>query len=683
MKRAGITLAVLFITGITLAQNVMTPELLWSLGRVGAESITPDGKNVIYGVSYYDLVTGTSERNLYSVPVAGGNAAQITSTKGGEYGVMNLPGGKMGFMYQGQIWQAEWDGSGATQLTNYTDGLNNVRISPDGKHIMFSKDVKMENILASEIYPDLPNATARVINSLNYRHWDTWEDGAFSHIFYADWNNGAITNEKDIMQGLSFDSPQMPFGGIEDMIWHPDGKHIIYVTKQKNGTDYTTSTNTDIFNYNLETGKTQNLTTGMMGYDTNPNISPDGSRLAWLSMERDGFEADKNRLFILDKKSDKRVDATASFDESVESVRWSNDGNYIYFTAPVDGTIQLYALNVEAVFMQPDAGGRVKNPVRKITSGDFDITGMVGETNDNLIVTRTDMNHATEVFRVNIASGKMDPVTTVNQDTYAKIGMSKTERKMVKTSDGKEMLVWFIYPPDFDPNKKYPTLLYCQGGPQSALTQFYSFRWNFQLMAANGYIVVAPNRRGMPGHGVEWNEAISKDWGGQPISDYFSAIDYAKTLPYVDTARCGAVGASYGGYSVYMMAGIHNGRFKSFIAHDGLFNLNSFYGTTDEMWFATWDLGGPYWEKGIQDKSYQTFNPINYVQYWNTPILIFQGGKDYRTTEDQAFQAFQAAQLRGIKSRFVYLPDENHWVLKCHNGLAWQREFYKWLGETL
>lgn len=672
----------LLISGLVHAQTPLTPERLWSLGRVGAESLTPDGKRCIYGVTRYDLSTGKGERNLYSIGLDGSAPAQITQTPGGEGGVMTLPGGKMGFLYKGQIWQSEWDGSNATQLTNYPDGLSNVRISPDGQWIAFSKEVQLEQVLASGKYADLTQSSARIYDDLNYRHWDTWEDGAYSHLFIARWNNGLITEEKDIMAGQKFDCPQMPFGGIEDFIWHNDSKHLVYVTKQASGKAYTLSTNTDLFIYNLESGATRNLTTGMMGYDTQPAFNPDGTRLAWLSMERDGYEADKNRLFVEDKKLKISIEAIPSYDETIEAFRWSNDGNKIWMISPVNGTMQVFAVDVQNVLTKVD--GRKKNPVSQVTSGDFDITAIHGETPEGLLlVSRTDFNHAAEIWLLDPSNGTLKPVTHVNDDIYAQTGMSKAERKMVKTSDGKEMLVWFIYPPDFDPNKKYPTLLYCQGGPQSALTQFYSFRWNFQLMAANGYIVVAPNRRGMPGHGTAWNEEISGDWGGQAIRDYYSAIDYAKTLPYVDGSRCGAVGASYGGYSVFMMAGTHGGRFKSLIAHDGLFNLEAFYGTTDEMWFANWDMGGSYWESGPQDASYTTFNPMEYVQNWNTPILIFQGGKDYRTTEDQAFQAFQAAQLRGIKSRFVYLPDENHWVLKCHNALAWQREFYGWLKETL
>ena len=678
-------LVVLLTAGSLTAfgQNVLTPEKLWSLSRVGAEAISADGKSVIYGVTNYDIATGSSERDLYSVAISGNEVKKITSTKGSEGGVMTLPNGKMGYLYKGQLWEAEWDGSNPVQRTEYEGGISNIRFSPDGKNILFSKDVQLQNVTANTIYNDIPNSNVRVYNSLKYRHWDTWEDGAYSHLFIASFDRTKIIGEKDIMEGQLFDCPQMPFGGAEDMIWHPDGKRVIYVTKAKTGTEYTVSTNTDIFIYNVETGKTTNLTEGMKGYDTNPNISPDGNRIAWLSMERDGYEADKNRIFVQDKKTNAKIDLTASFDETVEAIRWSNDGKYIYFISAINGTLQLFELDVENSLTVVDNGGRKKNPIRQVTEGDFDITGMVGEVNGTMVVTRTDMNHAAEIFKVDLSKGNVTALTNTNAAKYEQIGMCKTERKMVKTTDGKDMLVWFIYPPDFDPKKKYPTLLYCQGGPQSALTQFYSFRWNFQLMASQGYIVVAPNRRGMPGHGTAWNEQISGDWGGQAIQDYYSAIDYAKTLPYVDGNRCAAVGASYGGYSVYMMAGTHNNRFKSFIAHDGLFNLKAFYGTTDEMWFADWDMGGPYWRSGEQDKSYNEFNPMNYVKDWNTPILIYQGGKDFRTTEDQAFQAFQAAQLRQIPSRFVYLPEENHWVLKCHNALAWQREFYKWLDETL
>uniref|UniRef100_UPI0026064898 S9 family peptidase n=1 Tax=uncultured Chryseobacterium sp. TaxID=259322 RepID=UPI0026064898 len=406
------------------------------------------------------------------------------------------------------------------------------------------------------------------------------------------------------------------------------------------------------------------------GYDLNPKFSPDGKSLIWQSMERDGYEADKNDIKLMDWKSGKTVNLTKGWDESVTGdVLWSGDSKTIYFTAAFRGTKQLFSLDPKT------------SKVLQITRGDFDVNEIFADNKSSLLVGRTDINHASDLFSVNLKTGEMKQVTEANKDTYAKLSQGKTELKMVKTSDGKEMGVWFHYPPNFDPNKKYPTLLYCQGGPQSALTQYFSTRWNFSLMAANGYIIVAPNRRGMPGWGTKWNEDISKDWGGQSMRDYLSAADYAKTLPYVDGDRMAAVGASYGGYSVFMLAGIHNNRFKTFIAHDGLFDMKSWYLTTEELWFANWDLGSP-WDKPLP-KAYTDFNPSNFVDQWNKPIMIIQGGIDFRVPYEQGQEAFQAAKLKGLKTKFLYFPNENHWVLHPQNGLVWQREFFEWLKETL
>ncbi len=659
------------------AQNTMSPELLWQLGRVGAQTISPDGNYVIYAVRNYDIASGASESNLYRQRLQGGDPEQLTNMPGTEYHVMELPDGKMGFIYNGQIWSSEWDGSNAAQISAEETGFSDLQFSPDGKRLLMDRQVKTGKTTLEQ-HPDLSKSNAYIIDDLMYRHWDTWSDENSNHIFFADWNNGAPGAATDIMPNEPYDCPTMPFGGIEDAVWSKDGNTIYYVCKKKAGVDYAVSTNTDIYAYDLTTGQTSNLTSGMMGYDTHPVISPDGNWMAFLSMERDGFEADKNRIMVQNLRTGERKDLSGFMDETVDAVSWSNDGKNIWFLAPTKGTKQLFAFDFDSYYR----GLRIF-PIQQISSGQFDITGIVNELDNELIVTRTDMNHATEIYALNVKDGQMRAITHVNDTVYNSIGLSKVESHWIKTTDDKEMLVWMIYPPGFDSTKIYPTLLYCQGGPQGALSQFYSFRWNFQLMAAQGYIVVAPNRRGMPGHGVAWNEAISTDWGGQAIRDYLSATDWARTLPYVDGKRMAAVGASYGGYSVYMLAGVHDDRFASFIAHDGLFNLEAFYGTTEEMWFANWDMGGPYWKSGVQDKSYTTFNPMHYVQDWDTPILIYQGGKDFRTTEDQAFQAFNAAQLRGIKSRFVYFPNENHWVLSCHNGLLWQREFFRWLKETM
>lgn len=666
MRKTFLLAGILFIQQ-SMAQQKMTPELLWQLGRVSGETVTDDG-TVIFGVSRYNMQDNKSERNLWAVPVSGGAAKQLTTAAGGE-SVVQVSGGRILYSHKGQLWQMDADGANARQLTEVEGGLQNVRISPDGKHILFSKEVKLEKITGADRYPDLPKSNVQVYTSLNYRHWDTWEDGSFNHVFYATWDatTGKVGEPVDLMKDEKFDCPQMPFGGAEDLIWSPDGKQIIYVCKKKHGKDYAVSTNTDIYRYTLASGQTENLSEGMMGYDVSPAFSPDGKRMLWLSMARDGYEADKNDIIEYDLATGKRRNLTEKWDGTVAGACFGKNDGRIFFLAVTKGTEQLF----EAT------GGNI----RQLTEGRHDLNGFVGQHGNTMVVTRTDMNHAVELYTVDLKSGDVKQLTGVNNDIYSRLQQSKVEERWIKTTDGQQMLAWVIYPPDFDASKKYPTLLYCQGGPQSALSQFYSFRWNFQLMAAQGYIVVAPNRRGMPGHGVKWNADISKDWGGQPIRDYLSAIDDVAKEPYVDKSRLGAVGASYGGYSIYMLAGVHKNRFKSFIAHDGLFDLRSWYGTTEELWFANWDIGA-YFDKA-NAKSYEQFNPSNFVNNWNTPIMIVQGGIDYRVGIEQGLQAYQAAQLKGLKSKLVYFPEENHWVLSAQNAIVWQREFFGWLKETL
>lgn len=627
--------SILFLCTISAsAQNVMTPELLWKLGRVSGMGISTDGKYVVYAVSTPNAAENRSSRKVYAIPVNGGEPIMIAKPD---------------------------------------SLLKNDKISSDGKYMISSEEVKIKNITGKDNYPDLAKSNVLIYDNLMYRHWDTYEDGSFGHVMLTPVAGGTAI---DLMKNEPYDCPTKPFGGDEDFVWNPDGKNVVYCTKKKYGVTYTLSTNTDLYNYNVDTKQTTNLTQGMMGFDVSPAFNSLGD-LAWMSMKRDGYESDKQDLVVLGKAG--RQNLTASRDEiHVESFKWSNDGQDIFFTAPIDGTLQLFKVNYPGL-------KKIMPIVQQITKGDFDVNAIVAQSGSTLVVSRTDMNHAAELYTVNLNDGSMQQLTHVNDAAYATISMSKRERRMVKTTDGKNMLVWVIYPPGFDPNKKYPALLYCQGGPQSPLTQTYSFRWNFQLMAANGYIIVAPNRRGMPGHGTKWNEQISKDWGGQVMKDYFSAIDNVSKEKFVDKSRLGCVGASYGGYSVFYMAGIHNNRFKTFISHDGVFDMRSMYGTTDEMWFENWDKGGPYWDRNnaAAQKSYTQFNPSDLVAKWNTPILIFQGGKDYRVPIEQGQQAFQAAQLRGIKSKFILLPDQNHWVLTSQDALVWQREFYKWLDETL
>jgi len=663
------------------AQQKLTPEMLWRMGRLAGASLTPDSKNILYTVSTYNIGLNKSEPNIFSVSVDGGPSQQITNEPGSKAILKIDPAtGRITYWYDGRIWQMNSDGGNLAMLTvNQQDDFDNVRISPDGKKIMYTRDVQIEKVLGKDKYTDLQKSNAYVFTDLNYRHWDTWNLGKHSHIFLADYDNGKISNEKDIMHGEAFDVPQKPSGGLEDLIFSPDSKRIIYVCKKKTGKDYAQSTNTDLYQYNIATDETRDITQGMNGYDTNPAFSNDGSQLAWLSMKEDGYEADKNDIVIRDLKTGARFNLTAAWDETISSFTFSKDDSKIYFLAVVNGTEQLHSVDI--------TGNRAAaaSTIKQITKGQWDVSSIIGQSGSNMIVTRTDMNHAAEIYSVNLSTGSMQKLSDINDNINKRLSTSRVAERHIKTTDGKDMLAWVIYPPDFDASKKYPTLLYCQGGPQSPLSQGYSFRWNFQLMAANGYIIIAPNRRGMPGHGVEWNREISGDWGGQAIQDYLSAIDDISTEPYVDKERLGCVGASYGGYSVYMLAGGHNGRFKTFIAHDGLFDLKSWYGTTEELWFANKDIGGNYWDKTNfkAQKSYMKFSPSNYVDKWNTPIMIIQGGKDYRVPIEQGLQAFQAAQLRGIKSKLLFLPDENHWVLKPQNALVWQREFFDWLKETL
>lgn len=628
-----LTLALFCIMGTTMsAQEVMTPEMLWQLGRVSPLGISKDGKSIIYKVSTPDMQENKSNSKVYSLSINGGNP---------------------------------------TEIKEYADFLVDKNKSSDGNWTLSHKEVKINPVLGKDFYPELKKSDVYVYDALDYRHWDSWNEGKHNHVFITN----ADKKSTDIMKDEPYDSPQKPFGGDEDYIWSPDGSKVIYVAKKKAGTAYATSTNTDLYEYDLASKTTKNLTESNLGYDTHPTFSPQGD-LSWLQMKRDGFEADKNDIIVRHKGLD--INLTGGWDGTVDSFTWSADGKKVYFLAPIDGTKQLFEVNFPGLT-------RIAVTVQQITNGQFDVNQIIGFSGNQVLVTRSDMNHANEIFSYDLKKKSWKQLTNINTETYAKLSLPTVEKRMVKTTDGKEMLVWVILPPNFDKTKKYPAILYCQGGPQGALSQFYSFRWNFQVMASQGYIVVAPNRRGMPGHGVEWNEQISKDWGGQVMDDYLAAIDDVAKESYVDKSRLAAVGASYGGYSVFYMAGMHNKRFKTFISHCGVFNLESMYGTTEEVFFTDWDLGGAYWDtkNAAAQKTYNDFNPIKLVNNWDTPIFIIQGGKDYRVPIGQGQEAFQAAQLQGIKSRFMYFPEENHWVLQPQNGLVWQREFFKWLKETL
>lgn len=672
-----IRLTILLVAGALLTgfgQNRMTPELLWKLGRVGGVAVSPDGQTTLYGVSYYDLEANSGNRDLYTVPVAGGAAQKITNTEGSESGEVWRPDGKkIGFLRSTdngmQLFEINPDGSGEKQVTDIEGGIGNFAYAPDQRHVYFTRKVKTGQTIHDK-YPDLPQANARVIDDLMYRHWDEWDDYHSNHLFVATYTDGGIGEPTDIMEGESFDTPLEPFGGSEEMAWSSDGKYIVYTSKKLTGKDYAVSTNSDLYMYNVESGETINLTEGMEGYDKEPVFSPSGRYMIWSSMERAGFESDRNRLFLYDMESGEKSEITVGLDRDALHPVWAPNETMIYFLSGEEATYHIFSMDL------------TERKVKQVTKGTYNYGSFALADENTLVAARMDMNGPTELYRIDLKNGKAEAITTVNKSIYDKIRTSRVEERWIETTDGEKMLTWVIYPPDFDRNKKYPTLLYCQGGPQSAVSQFFSFRWNFQLMAANGYIVVAPNRRGLPSFGRQWNDEISQDWGGQSMQDYLSAIDALSKEEYVDEDRLGAIGASFGGYSVYWLAGNHEDRFKTFIAHCGLFNLESWYLSTEELFFANWDIGGPYWKEGMAD-DYADFSPHNFAQYWDTPILVIHGEKDFRVPIGEGMQAFQAAQIQDIPSRFLYFPEEGHWVLSPQNGVLWHREFFEWLDKWL
>lgn len=650
----------------------MSPELLWSLGRVNGEAVSRDGERVYYTVTRYDLEKNKGNTQLYVSNIKSGESIRISEDGVNAYNACFDGGGNLIYSKDGVVFHSLLRKS----LGQDNEEYSNLLPSPNGQWVAFSRSVKF-NTPKADLYPELSKSTALIYDDLMFRHWNTWEDGYANHVFIGRMSPAGIDQEKDLLSKEPFDSPTMPDGGVEDMCWSTDSKWLAYVSVKKMGKEYALSTNSDIYLYELSTGKTINVTDGLKGFDKNPVFSPDGKYLAWTSMARDGYESDKNDVYIMDMQTHVRNKITSDWDETVNQLHWSKDSKSIFCNVPYRGLIQLFEIIIPA-----DIQKAKETKFRQITNTNYDYYNIVGQSGNQLICGRTDMNHASELYAVDIATGNATQLTQVNTETYNGVKMSRIDKQWVKTTDGKQMLTWVIYPPDFDSTKKYPTLLYCQGGPQSALSQFYSFRWNFQLMAANGYIIVAPNRRGMPGWGTAWNEQISGDWGGQCMKDYLSAIDQVSTKSYVDKNRLGAVGASFGGYSVFMLAGIHENRFKTFISHCGTYNLESWYAETEELWFANFDLKGPYWQKKMP-KSYTQFSPHKWINIWNAPILIIQGGKDYRIPDTQAFEAFTAARLHNIKARLLYIQDEGHHILKIQNGLLWQHEFFRWLHETL
>jgi dipeptidyl aminopeptidase/acylaminoacyl peptidase len=650
----------------------LTPEILWKYGRVADAQLSPDGASVIYNVTRYNVPTNKSVTDIWKVSTTGGEPEKLTGTDGKYLNPRWNPSGtKIGYLSSQsgtfQIWEMNPDGTGAVRKSDYPAGINSFEYSPDGSKILFTSDVKLDKA-TTDIYTDLPMATGRIIDDLMYRHWNDWSDYKYSHIFYASLKDGMITEATDIMKEEPWDSPLSPFFDAAEISWSPDGKMIAYTCKKMKGKEYAISTNSDIYLYDLESGSTENITKGMSGYDKYPVFSNNSGMIAWQSMETPGYEADKERLFITDLTTGDKKYLTRDFDQNAASFVWAQGDRRIYFISGIYGTYQVYFVDLES------------GEIKQLTSGIHDYSSL-SLKGDVLVGTRQSMSMATEIFRIHPETGEEVQLTYTNKNINDHIKMGRVQGRWIKTTDQKNMLVWVIYPPDFDSLKQYPAILFCQGGPQSAVSQTFHFRWNFQIMAANDYIVVAPNRRGLPTFGEEWNEQISGDYGGQNMKDYFSAIDALKKEPYVDENRLGAVGASYGGYSVFWLAGHHEGRFKAFIAHCGIYNFESAYGATEEYFFVNHDYEGPYWEKP-KPKSYE-FSPHLAVQNWDTPILIITGQNDFRIPYTQSLEAFNAAQLRGVTSRLLFFPDETHFVLKPQNSILWQREFFGWLDQWL
>lgn len=656
-------------------KKLMTPEILWSFGRISTVSVSPDNSTVLFSVRYFDIPENKGQTDFYSVPVNGGNVTRLTNSADGKYSPLYRPDGKkIGFISAKsgtpQLWEMNPDGTELKQISNIEGGINEFKYSPDMKKILFTKDVKIDKDI-HDIYPDLQKTTARYYTDIMYRHWDTWADGTYSHIFIADYSE-KISSAIDIMQSEPYETPMKPFGGMEQINWSPDSKQIAYTCKKMTGKQYSISTNSEIFIYNLDTKQTVNISEGMMGYDVAPTFSPDGKKIAWCSMERDGNEADKNRLFIMDMESKVKTYATKDLDQNAEGLQWTKDNKSVYFISGVRATEEIYRYDL--------ADGKIT----RVTDGQHNYLSVIHAGNF-LIAEKQSISKPTEIYKVDPVTGKDEEISFINKGMLDKLAIGEVKKRMVKTTDDKDMLAWVIYPPNFDPNKKYPALLFCEGGPQSTVSQFWSYRWNFQIMAANGYIIIAPNRRGVPSFGSEWLEQISGDYGGQNMKDYLSAIDDLSKEPYVNKDKLGCVGASYGGFSAYWLAGNHEKRFKAFIAHDGIFNAEANYLETEEMWFENWDMGGPFWDKNntVAQKSFLTASPHRFVQNWDTPILCIHGEKDYRIVYTQAMQAFNAAILRGIPAELLLFPDENHWVLHPQNGIVWQRTFFKWLDRWL
>lgn len=658
------------------AVQKFTPELMNQLGRVSEAKVSPDGKKVLFSVNTPNIKENKGNSDLWMMDVNGKNAHQFTTLpENVGNGVWFAGGSKIAYTYPdknkvNQVWVMNADGKNRKCVSKMKKDVEGFVLSPDEKKIIIISTVQYRET-AHDRYPDLDKTDGRIIDDLMYRHWNEWTT-EIPHPFVGDFDGKSCKNMKDVLEGTQFESPMRPHGGVEQFAWMPDSKSFIYVCRKKVGKEYAVSTNSNLFKYDLKTGKTVNLTEGMMGYDNSPKVAPKSGKIAFLSMEHDGYESDKNRIFVMDADGKNKVDLTADWDYSSDEIAWSPDERYIYFIGAYLGTMPIHRINVRTKKVELVAGGQ------------YDYTGMAFVGNNHLVACRHSMIEPDEVWSIK-AGEELERLSAITDPIMTTLGNVTCHKEIIKTTDGKDMTTWVLLPPDFDSNKKYPSLLFCEGGPQSPVSQFWSYRWNLRIMAENGYVVIAPNRRGLPGFGTEWNAEISGDYSGQCMKDYLSAVDYMKEKPYIDGKRMGAVGASFGGFSVYWLAGNHNKRFACFLAHAGIFDLRAQYCETEEMWFANWDLGGAPWDfdNATAMRTYREADPKNYVQNWDTPIMVVTGENDFRISYTQTMQAFNAAKMRGVPTRMVLFPSECHWVTKPQNSILWQREFFRWLDQWL
>ena len=664
---------------IRLEDGKFTPEALWSLGRIGGVAVSPDGTKVAYQVSYYSVQENASHTVIHVMNDDGTDQKLLTRDASSEHSPAWIDNEHIAFLKVTdgvqQVWRMDADGKHRSQLSFMEKDVEGFLFAPDLKNVILVMSVP-NPLVKERQYDDLPKASGMIADDLMFRHWDSWVT-AVPHPFVAAFDGRRISADAlDLLEGEPFESPMLPFGGVEQFAWSPDSKSLAYTCRKKAGSEYTKSTDSDIYLFNIESRETVNLcklpgeNDLNMGYDTNPKFSDDGRFIAWQSMERDGYESDLNRLYVMDMESRRKWSVSDSFESNVDDFIWARDKSFLYFIGSWQGCMSVFMADLEG-------------NVIPINTDPCDYNSLARGWENNLIVTRQSMRFATEIYLLDVRRGLAQKLSHENDHIFAQMPNVRVEARAVKTTDGKDMLTWVMYPPQFDENKKYPVLLFCEGGPQNMVSQFWSYRWNFRIMADNGYIIVAPNRRGLPGFGRKWLEDISGDYGGQCMTDLLTAIDDFSKEPYVDKDRIGCVGASFGGYSVYWLAGHHDGRFKCFIAHDGIFNLEQQYVETEEMWFPQWDLGGPYWEKNeVTERTYAA-SPHLYADKWDTPILCIHGEKDYRILYSQAVSAFQAARLRGVPAELLLFPDENHWVLKPQNGILWQRTYFNWLDRWL